>query len=412
MATAEKQAAIAELADKFRGSSAAVLTEYRGLTVKQLTELRGTLRGHATYAVVKNTLTELAAKEAGVTAFDGQLVGPTAIAFVAGDPVEAAKGLRDFAKAQPAARHQGRRPRRQGHDRRRDHQARGPRVPRGSARQAGRRHERVADQGGLPLRRSAVAGARSIEALRAKVEAEGPQDAPAAGRRRRTRLRRTRPTKHPAEDAAAPADEPPPGRRHGWRHRLSRTAQLTQHATQARTGRNATMAKLSTDELLDAFKEMTLHRALRVREAVRGHLRGHRGGPGRRRRPGRGRCRRRRRRRPPRSRTSSTSSSRPPATRRSRSSRRSARSPASASRRPRTSSTALPSRSSRRSTRPRPTRPRSSSRPRARPSPSSDTLAPKRILRTGPVIHADGRARLSSWAAHPAPNPTHRPARL
>ena len=101
MATAEKQAAIAELADSFRGSNAAVLTEYRGLTVKQLSELRGTLRGHATYAVVKNTLTELAAKEAGVTAFDGQLVGPTAIAFVTGDPVEAAKGLRDFAKAHP-----------------------------------------------------------------------------------------------------------------------------------------------------------------------------------------------------------------------------------------------------------------------------------------------------------------------
>jgi large subunit ribosomal protein L10 len=101
MATAEKQAAIAELAESFRGSSAAVLTEYRGLTVKQLSDLRGSLRGHATFAVVKNTLTELAAKEAGVTAFDGQLVGPSAIAFVSGDPVEAAKGLRDFARANP-----------------------------------------------------------------------------------------------------------------------------------------------------------------------------------------------------------------------------------------------------------------------------------------------------------------------
>ena len=101
MATAEKQAAIAELAESFRGSSAAVLTEYRGLTVKQLSELRGSLRGHATFAVVKNTLTELAAKEAGVTAFDGQLVGPSAIAFVTGDPVEAAKGLRDFARTHP-----------------------------------------------------------------------------------------------------------------------------------------------------------------------------------------------------------------------------------------------------------------------------------------------------------------------
>ncbi len=101
MANAEKSAAIAELADSFRNSGAAVLTEYRGLTVKQLTELRNSLREHATYAVVKNTLTELAAKEAGVTAFDGQLQGPSAIAFVTGDAVEAAKGLRDFAKTNP-----------------------------------------------------------------------------------------------------------------------------------------------------------------------------------------------------------------------------------------------------------------------------------------------------------------------
>ena len=101
MATAAKSAAIAELTDHFRNSGAAVLTEYRGLTVKQLTELRTSIREHATYAVVKNTLTELAAKEAGVTAFDGQLAGPSAIAFITGDPVEAAKTLRDFAKANP-----------------------------------------------------------------------------------------------------------------------------------------------------------------------------------------------------------------------------------------------------------------------------------------------------------------------
>lgn len=101
MAKADKSAAIAELTDKFRESGAAVLTEYRGLTVAQLTELRNSLREHATYAVVKNTLTERAAKDAGVTAFDGMLEGPSAIAFVTGDPVEAAKGLRDFAKANP-----------------------------------------------------------------------------------------------------------------------------------------------------------------------------------------------------------------------------------------------------------------------------------------------------------------------
>ena len=102
MATAAKAAAIAELTEQFRNSGAAVLTEYRGLTVAQLTELRGSIREHATYSVVKNTLTKLAANEAGVTDLDEQLQGPTAIAFVTGDPVEAAKGLRDFAKANPA----------------------------------------------------------------------------------------------------------------------------------------------------------------------------------------------------------------------------------------------------------------------------------------------------------------------
>ncbi len=101
MSRSDKAAAIAELSEKFRSSNAAVLTEYRGLTVKQLTELRSNLRGNATYAVVKNTLTELAAKDAGVDAFDGQLAGPSAIAFVEGDPVTVAKSLRDFAKANP-----------------------------------------------------------------------------------------------------------------------------------------------------------------------------------------------------------------------------------------------------------------------------------------------------------------------
>ena len=102
MATPQKAAAIAELTEKFRSSGAAVLTEYRGLTVSQLTELRTTMREHATYAVVKNTLTKRAADAAGIEGLDEHLVGPTAIAFVTGDPVEAAKGLRDFAKANPA----------------------------------------------------------------------------------------------------------------------------------------------------------------------------------------------------------------------------------------------------------------------------------------------------------------------
>jgi large subunit ribosomal protein L10 len=102
MARADKSAAVAEIADQFRDSSVAVLTEYRGLTVTQLTQLRRALGQGTTYAVVKNTLTRIAAKEAGVAGLDDLLAGPSAIAFVTGDPVETAKGLKDFAKANPA----------------------------------------------------------------------------------------------------------------------------------------------------------------------------------------------------------------------------------------------------------------------------------------------------------------------
>lgn len=101
MAKPEKEAAVAELAEKFRGSNAAVLTEYRGLTVAQLKRLRRALGDNASYSVSKNTLTKIAARQAGVEAFDAELNGPTAIAFVTGDPVEAAKGLRDFARDNP-----------------------------------------------------------------------------------------------------------------------------------------------------------------------------------------------------------------------------------------------------------------------------------------------------------------------
>ena len=102
MARPDKQAAVAEITDRFRVSNAAVLTEYRGLTVAQLTTLRKSIAANASYTVVKNTLTSIAAKDAGITVLDGDLNGPTAIAFVTGDPVEAAKGLRDFAKLNPA----------------------------------------------------------------------------------------------------------------------------------------------------------------------------------------------------------------------------------------------------------------------------------------------------------------------
>jgi large subunit ribosomal protein L10 len=97
----DKVTDVATLADQFRNSQAAVLTEYRGLTVAQLTQLRNNLGATTQYAVVKNTLSKIAVRDAGLDGLVDLLQGPSAIAFVQGDPVEAAKGLRDFAKANP-----------------------------------------------------------------------------------------------------------------------------------------------------------------------------------------------------------------------------------------------------------------------------------------------------------------------
>ncbi|SRR5216683_7857136 len=102
MARADKVAAVTELTDNFQNSAGAVLTEYRGLTVAQLTDLRRSLGEHATFAVVKNTLTKIAVTEAGFADELAPLLsGPSAIAFVKGDVVETAKGLRDFSRAHP-----------------------------------------------------------------------------------------------------------------------------------------------------------------------------------------------------------------------------------------------------------------------------------------------------------------------
>lgn len=97
----DKAATVAELTDQFRASTATVLTEYRGLTVAQLKELRRALGSQATYAVAKNTLAKRAAANAGITGLDDLFSGPTALAFVTGDVVEATKGLREFAKSNP-----------------------------------------------------------------------------------------------------------------------------------------------------------------------------------------------------------------------------------------------------------------------------------------------------------------------
>jgi ribosomal protein L10 len=103
MSRADKEAAVAALASEFRESSGAVLTDYRGLSVDDLKQLRRALGESATYAIVKNTLTKIAAKDAGVDGIEELLTGPSAIAFVKGDAVDAAKGLRDFGRSSSRA---------------------------------------------------------------------------------------------------------------------------------------------------------------------------------------------------------------------------------------------------------------------------------------------------------------------
>ena len=98
----EKEAVVAQLTDKFREADAIYLTEYRGLTVPQISELREKLGRDTSYTVAKNTLIRIAAKEAGIEGLDEILAGPTAVTFVKGDFIEAAKTLRDFAKTNKA----------------------------------------------------------------------------------------------------------------------------------------------------------------------------------------------------------------------------------------------------------------------------------------------------------------------
>ncbi|WP_374022907.1 50S ribosomal protein L10 [Mycobacterium sp. HNNTM2301] len=98
MARADKATAVADIAEQFRDATATLITEYRGLTVANLAELRRSLNGSATYSVAKNTLIKRAASEAGVEGLDELFAGPTAIAFVTGEPVDAAKAIKTFAK--------------------------------------------------------------------------------------------------------------------------------------------------------------------------------------------------------------------------------------------------------------------------------------------------------------------------
>jgi large subunit ribosomal protein L10 len=206
MARDDKATAVAEIAESLRNSSATVLTEYRGLTVAQLKELRRSLSGNASYSVVKNTLTKIAAHEAGVDGIDDLLTGPSALAFVAGDPVEAAKGLRTFAKANPALVIKGG-------------------IMDGKVLTA-EEVSKLADLESREVLLSKMAGAmkasaqnavslfaaplsqaaRAVDALRAKVEAEGPAEAAPAAE---TATDEAAPAAESTETAEAPADAAP-----------------------------------------------------------------------------------------------------------------------------------------------------------------------------------------------------------
>ena len=102
MARADKATAVADIAEQFKDSTATLITEYRGLTVANLAELRRSLAGSATYTVAKNTLIKRAAADAGIEGLDELFAGPTAIAFVSGEPVDAAKAIKTFAKENKA----------------------------------------------------------------------------------------------------------------------------------------------------------------------------------------------------------------------------------------------------------------------------------------------------------------------
>lgn len=102
MARPEKTQAVAEISERFKESNAALLTEYRGLHVGEIAEVRGALREAQTdYKVLKNTLARIAVREVGLEELVEMLEGPTAIAFIKGDAVEAAKALDDAAKKYP-----------------------------------------------------------------------------------------------------------------------------------------------------------------------------------------------------------------------------------------------------------------------------------------------------------------------
>ena len=217
MARPEKVAVVDEIRTKLGDADAAILTEYRGLTVTELASLRGALRPAATeYKVFKNTLARRGREEAGLTELAELLQGPTAIAFVRGDAVAAAKALRDFGRTSPGAGGEGRPARRRGAHPGRHRGARRHRAPRGAAGPAGRWVPGPARQGGR-----AVPGVHPQPRLRRQGA-----DRPARRRRRglagaASRGRGPDRAEAPAAEAAAPAD----GRRRGAGGRDARRAE-------------------------------------------------------------------------------------------------------------------------------------------------------------------------------------------
>ena len=98
MANPKNTASLEELKARFEQAQSTLLTEYRGLSVAETTELRRALGSEVTYSVAKNTMIKLAAREAGIELDESLLTGPTAIAFVHGEAVDAAKAMKDFSK--------------------------------------------------------------------------------------------------------------------------------------------------------------------------------------------------------------------------------------------------------------------------------------------------------------------------
>ena len=98
MANPKNTASLEELKARFEQAQSTLLTEYRGLSVAETTELRRALGSDVTYSVAKNTMIKLAAREAGIELDESLLTGPTAIAFVHGEAVDAAKAMKDFSK--------------------------------------------------------------------------------------------------------------------------------------------------------------------------------------------------------------------------------------------------------------------------------------------------------------------------